>query len=122
MNTIISLDTAKKLEERGCDVPTQSHHWDTKLEDDAMVRRSDPKFQKLSYLGEKLYPAYDLRDIICDWEMAKKFFGEKHVYCGGYSEPAFMVHTDYLKKYLVKNKKEEAEKYLLKHCVFNRLS
>jgi len=119
-DTILSHKTAKQLHEWGCDVVSDIYFWDTKLENEAIVKRSDPKFNTICYLEEKLYPIYDLRDIICDGEKVKKFFGDK------YKE--LIVHADRyptlpppmeILSLLQQNKQKEAEKYLLENCKFN---
>jgi hypothetical protein len=109
MDNMLSLETCKQLKEWGCDVESELSNTEY------IFSKSDPK--DIIPISEIQIPAYDLRDIICNSEMAEAFFGKKYVYCGGYSEPAFMVRTDILKKYLFKNKK--AEEYLLEHTIFN---
>jgi len=84
-----------------------------------------------------LFPTYDLRDIICNGEMAKAFFGEEETNEDTYlirdveygniqeqdvtlsEEPAFILHTTVIKNLLQQNKQKEAEEYLLQHTIFN---
>lgn len=105
MNNFISKETAEELRKMGCNVPAT--------------------------------PTYDLGEIVTNFELAKVFFGERKVcknsgegvnYHGSCGEctlvqcldivPEYFFRTTEIKNYLLKNEKEEAEKHLLKYCVF----
>ena len=110
----LSLETSKKLKEMGCDV--ESEYVFNKYGERARKQENSKP------VGE-LYPAYDLRDIICNGEMAKAFFGDyrsrllirgEKLYFGGFS------HAERILSLLQQNKQEEAEAYLLEHCIFNK--
>jgi hypothetical protein len=76
----------------------------------------------------KCVPAYDLRDIVCNIDgMAEAFFGRSTDYAEAFEfisaddeglMPACEWHSYRIILFLHQNKKEEAEKYLIKHCVF----
>jgi hypothetical protein len=117
MNYTISLDTAKKLHEMGCNL-------DFVLPEEKIYQWEDEEGEIIAF------PKYDLRDIICDGEMAKKFFGEGGAKCScGVEEGknhivgceslifAINIHGMYILQLLQQNKKEEAEKYLLTHTI-----
>jgi hypothetical protein len=89
MNYFLSLETAKQLKEWGCD--------------------------------GVFTEAHDIRDIICDGEMAKKFFFNKDHYqeFSVYNEEQIKANVQEMVSLLHKNKKEEAEAYLLENTIFN---
>ena len=131
MNYHISLEAAKQLKEWGCDVES-THSWSVDrafIDDEHMytvcINNSDAV--KKGYAID-LYPAYDLRDIICNGEMAKAFFGTSEVIYG-VEECAECSNTHFSSKHfhcpnhmailLKQNRKQEAEEYLLEHTIFN---
>ena len=93
----LSLETARKLKEWGCDVEGGI--------------KSD--------LND--YKIYDLRDIITNGEMAKAFFGELYWQRETDKDAQYypMNKVENLNSLLHQNKQEKAEEYLLEHTIFN---
>ena len=157
MNYDLSVSASKKLKEWGCDVPTvyawgncyngerKPYVWDiyTKTKNGVMSSEGNRVNQALYIHG---IPTYNLRDIICNGEMAKAFFGEYLLCydCGEKvgaplgndriqigtgtctcnrnfenNEEACEFHAKQMIWYTQQGKKEEAEKYLLDNTIFN---
>ena len=121
MKTLLSLETSKQLQEWGCyvndkkidqcwfkyrHIKNEINKW---IVDDRDV--PSPGDYTDSYL------AYDLRDIICDGEMAKQFFGDN--FSQEKETKSYKGHTLRMLRFIQQNKKEDAEKYLLEFCIFN---
>ena len=129
MNYFLSKKNCEKLKEWGCDVKS-SRYWGLKL------KGYEDKEEFIKEKDEGKYPViyqYDLRDIICSKEMSKKFFGKEKSYDGdshergeeqwrksGYWEYEHEFHSHMISSYLTDGKKEEAEKYFMKHNIFNK--
>ncbi len=115
MDYYLSLEPCKQLNAWGCDV-------DSKYRIVSQIKGINKVYYYTNIpKGLKLYihETYDIRNIICNGEMAKKFFGENYIErrrnTGGYyaSRPEFIQYL------LLKNKREKAEKYFLKHTIYN---
>jgi len=114
----ISLATAKQLKEWGCEI-------------ESAVVRADHNDRLILYGGKHdliikegvtfdesvvIYPSYDIREIICNGEMAKAFFGEEFNARFGSKTCS---HIEMIVNLLSTKKQEEAEQYLLDNCIFN---
>ena len=61
--------------------------------------------------------AYDIIYDICI-KYPKEFFGEKYIYCGGYSLPSFIERPRYIFSMLQQGKtQKEIEDYIIKHII-----
>ncbi len=117
-----SLELSKKLKEGGCELES------------GMFLCSDLgelTFSKNCYpyraakCGEHMI-VYDILNDICV-KYAKEFFGEKENskilmcnQCGSDFEDKKEFLTSYILQILQKGKKQEAEDYIWKHCLFNK--
>lgn len=100
MDNYLSQKTALKLQEWGCDVPTD------------IVGNGLP-FQ---WSKEERYHNYDIRDIIC--YQSKAFFGENDIwFISKFAENRFSGQI--FMSYLQEGEKELLEDYLLEHTIFN---
>ena len=108
---ITTFKTSKKLKEMGCEVRSE-YFWIPALyrgaKEDYYICDRDC-LHHIDKDSTGIYPAYDIRDIICNGEMARAFFGEQ----------GCKNHTENMLVFLQQNKQEEAEEYLLNNCVFN---
>jgi len=112
--TYISLATAKQLEAWGCvnEFETEFTWYKKDLTDEWFIEKTycNPNYTKVEIgVMYEVLKAYDLRDIICNGEMAKAFFGED----------MDMFYVDALVRRLHIGEQENAEKILLDNCVFN---
>ena len=121
---IISIQTAKKLKEMGCDVPTDLVHtqyymkanngkltWCQREENKTIDKKRDIwNYHKTDI------PTYDLTEIILDAKMAKAFFGERSDLVKNHG---WKMATERLLDYIHEKKQEKAEEYLLWSCIFN---
>ena len=123
-------EACQQLKEWGCDVESKYEWIETYVATDYEPMIGQDIVPKGQNLGgddhQVICPAYNLRDIICDPEMAKKFFGERrYITPAGIERSCSCLEcgvdeiTGSILRLLHQNKEEEAEKYLLENCIFN---
>jgi len=147
----MSLETAKELSERGCNIfksdtykrpipfkkaeyqysdlfsPLNYVWWseiDYNNDPELMMENNVNWYDPDEDCTVNYIPTYDLAEIATSPEMAKAFFGENSYKKNGDVKRynVYFSHTTELKNSLLNNKKAEAEKYLLKHCLFQKTS
>ena len=123
MKTHLSEKNCWKLKEWNCDVPYTQLTTRKLEESDFLDGKIHPNVKKWGI------PAYDLRDIICDGEMAKKFFGEKMVGTGlGESPDSELYLPNYewrswcISSKILNDEKAKAEEYFMANTIFNPLN
>lgn len=116
----ISLATAKQLKSWGCDVLCKSftqvgHSKGTAYSYDSISDSGDSSCVH-EYKKSQFINVYSLNEIICNGDMAKAFFMEEFNARFGAKTCS---HIEMILNLLATNKQEEAEQYLLAHCVWN---
>jgi len=119
MDYYLSLETCKQLKEWGCDVATSIYYLELYDKD------LNPRYvisNKKSRQIKVWYPTYDIRDIICNEEITKSFFGI-YTSCKLYKNHSVRIweHDISVQILLIlnKNKIEGVEKYILENTSFN---
>lgn len=110
MNFYISLETAKKLKEWGCELQSEKYWHIGKV----FSFISDDKEPDITM---RSIPAYHiLEDICCRY--ASEFFGNNKF---SINEPlrARIVHAQEIIRMLQREDFQDAEKYILDNCIFN---
>jgi len=104
MDYYLSLETCKQLKEWKCDIGISN-------ENDWILHEME------------CVNTYDIRDIVCNGEIAKAFFGEYTNYRiyteKEFGKNAYDTCSIEILLLLQQNKKKDAEKYILKNTVFN---
>lgn len=99
--------------------------------DDLSENEKESKILFEEHFNKDYLKPIDIRDIICDGEMAKKFFGEGTKYADGFEFVSandeglleeYEWNTRNLLGYVQQNKQEEAEAYLMSKTVLNPLN
>jgi len=130
MNYYLTKETAKQLKDWGCDLKSEkTHQIQFALQHFWTIGNTgyglDAK--DLSDVDCKEYNAYHILEDVCV-KYAKEFFGEEERvvivetcnFAHHEIEKKYLPgHTAYLIDFIQQNKKQEAEKYLLKHTIFN---
>ena len=114
----LSLKTSKQLKEWGCVTVEECDEWDIRQ----YIEHKDNVHEQEWDLWHRFIidKIYDLRDIICNGEMAKAFFGEDLARATSYGFlDAFTSHSIVIMDLLQQNNQEEAEKYFLENTIFN---
>ena len=139
MQLFLSLENCKKLKDAGCDVESE-YYYELRYK-----MTGEEEWIDVYGLDESTRSVrrYNISEIITNGEMAEAFFGDyngenQYHYCGqgglddnwcmncdSHIDWESMVspvdyHTTKIKNFLLDNKKESAEAYLLEHTVFNQ--
>ena len=116
MNKYTSLKLSKLLTDNGFEGESE-YHW--------VFWCGKWKLVDKYYTGgyrEKI-PAYDILNDLCV-KYAKEMFGEEWIRHKDYPDMknqyrSYVIHTDLIFRLMRQNKKDEAEKYLWEHSLFN---